>query len=164
AQIPIGQQAGNYIVEQIPPVSTWGKKYYITPLAQREGGELYRYVASENNTQIFKNGQLIVTLSKGIFFEELLSEACIIESNKPILVVQYSRGLENDEIKYHDQNNDLDFYIGDPSMLLISPFEQYNNKYNILTSDRNDFVLNYINLIVPYNSIGEVTHNGEIIE
>jgi len=46
ANIPAGATACDYVVEQLPPTSTWGKEFGTVPLATRMGGDTFRFVAS----------------------------------------------------------------------------------------------------------------------
>ena len=54
--IPSGVPYCNPIYEMMPPISTWGKSFLALPLATRTRGEVFRILASEDNTYIKING------------------------------------------------------------------------------------------------------------
>eukprot|EP00058_Branchiostoma_floridae_P003128 XP_002588616.1 hypothetical protein BRAFLDRAFT_106856 [Branchiostoma floridae] len=46
--------SGAHIAEMIPPVSTWGKQFALVPLKERDKGDVFRVLASKDNTQVFQ--------------------------------------------------------------------------------------------------------------
>lgn len=42
----------DYLVEQIPPINTWGKKFAFVSTPERTVGDVYRFVASKDNTEV----------------------------------------------------------------------------------------------------------------
>ncbi len=149
ANISTNCTACDFIAEEIPPVSTWGKNFISAPLAGRNG-DIYRFLASEDNTTVIVNGTPVATLDKGEFFEGLYYVGLHITSDKAILVIQYSRGQSCAGAP------------GDPFMMLIPPYEQFLGNYTISSSD-NGFTNNYINLVVPTRAIGDVRVDGAFV-
>ncbi len=149
ANIPINSSACDHIVEQLPPVSTWGKSFISAPLKTRDA-DIYRFLASEDSTEIMVNGSLEATLNTGDFYEQLYDSSMHISADKPIQVIQYSRGTSTDGV------------LGDPFMMLIPPYEQFLGEYTISTSDVK-FSANFINLVVPASAIGDVRVDGVIV-
>ncbi|MDZ7775073.1 MAG: hypothetical protein U5L09_05390 [Bacteroidales bacterium] len=84
------------IVEQIPPVSTWGNNFVTYPLEGRENGDTWRILSSQNNNEIYINGEMIETLNFGDFYETILVDPVTINSAKPVLVMQYLNGDDYD--------------------------------------------------------------------
>ena len=78
----------------------------------------YRVIAAYDNTKIKLGGSSIGILNRGEFNEFVLGydEPRIIESTKPILLVQYSCSQSVD-IDYTNGN-------GDPFMVVVSPLVQ----------------------------------------
>src|SRR5690606_5750889 len=63
--IPVGYGACDHIVEMLPPVATWGQSFITIPLASRKKGDVFRVLASQDNTQIVVNGAQAITLKRG---------------------------------------------------------------------------------------------------
>ena len=126
---PANVQSCDGILEQIPPTETWGFKFFLSPLAKRQSAG-YRFIAGADNTVVTRmcNGSEpdIFTLTSAGNFREVLVNMptyCYVESNQPLLVAQYSLGH-----KYGGINDTF----ADPSVTLIAPVRQFNNKYNFI--------------------------------
>ena len=55
ALVPSGSYAADHLYEQIPPLSSWGKIFVTSPLANR-AYDVFRILASKDNTNIRRNG------------------------------------------------------------------------------------------------------------
>ena len=126
---PANVQSCDGIMEQIPPTETWGFNFFLSPLAKRQSAG-YRFIAGADNTVVKRmcNGSEPDTFnltSAGNFREVLvnMSTYCLVESNQPLLVAQYSLGHEYGGV------NDI---FADPFVTLIAPVGQFNNKYNFI--------------------------------
>jgi len=117
------------LIEQMPPISTWGLSSIIVPpqsakderLIGSNDGPLFRILASENATNIVINGTQRVVLAAGQMFEGVLAETKVISSDKPILVASYLRTSQRSGTA-----------TGDPSMFLNPPTEQFLNSYTVI--------------------------------
>lgn len=148
ANIPNNQTfACDHVVEQIPPIATWGKSFITEPLATRTGGDTFRILASEDNTQVSLNGSVVATLDRGEFHEQLITAASEITADKPVLVAQYSNGSSFDGV------------TSDPFMMLVPPFEQFLASYTV-TTPASGFSKNFVNLVVPDEIVGQVELDG----
>ncbi len=103
------------LVEQVPPINTWGKKYLVNSTMDRPTDSKVIIIPKEDNTLISiksdnqNNTQLI---NQGDYIEADASySGVLIEGDKPISVTQYAIG-----------SNCSGF--GDPFMLWINPAEQ----------------------------------------
>jgi len=146
--IPVGPpriKACNHLVEQLPPVNSWGKHFYLGRLKGRSF-YTYRVLAHEANTKVFENSKLIATLKAGQFIEKNSNQDLQVTADKPVLVSQYSQGYENGD------------QIGDPMMLLISPTQQFLNEYRFATPINGSWN-HHINVVVPTNSIATMELN-----
>lgn len=146
ANIPPGYAYCDHIVEMIPPTTTWGKKFGTVPLSQRTNGDTWRFMASENNTVIKINGVAEAPKNKGQFVEKVLTARSIIESDKPILVTQFSNG------------STFSSNPGDPFMMLIPPLEQFLAKYTVTTVK--GYQVHFINVVAPTSIVGSLTLDG----
>ena len=137
----------DHVVEQLPPVTTWGKSFVTMPLATRVGGDTFRIVASDAATEVRVNGSVVATLGAGQVHQQLIDGPATITSDKPVLVAQYSNGTTFDNV------------TSDPFMMLIPPYEQFLASYTV-TTPASGFNTNFINLVVPDAAVGSVVVDG----
>ena len=64
--------AANPVVEQLPSVDTWGKRFVTVPLATRLNGDRFRFLAAHDGTEVRVDGVLVATLNRGQFHERIL--------------------------------------------------------------------------------------------
>lgn len=141
----------NFLVEQLPPVSAWGKHYYVG-LLQGRSRHTVRVVAAEPKTKVFENSTLVAILNAGQFYENsTIRQHMQITADKPILVAQYSQGFANGDS------------LGDPMMLLISPTQQFLNEYRFATPISGEWN-HYINVVTPTRSISSMRLDGRRVD
>ncbi len=147
AYVPYGITACNHLVEQLPPVTAWGKHFYVGMLKGRSRYTL-RVVAHENHTKVFEDSRLVSVLNEGEFYENLnVRKHVQITADRPVLVAQYSQGFKNGDS------------IGDPMMILISPTQQFVHRYRIATPV-NGYWDHFLNLVVPTDKISTLRLDG----
>lgn len=173
ADVPDFYSDCDHLVEQVPPSISWGHTFFLTPLAYRESGDLYRVGTVEDGTQInvtcttpgsdvpqaidlAGSGQLnrggwieFNTSSNATNETEWRADFCCLESNNHVLVVQYSQGNSVDSIWTNSSN------IGDPFMMVVPPLTQFMNNYTItsVSGASGPFALRYANIAV-HSSFG----------
>jgi len=147
AYVPHSVKACNHLVEQLPPISSWGRHFYLGKFHSRVR-YTYRVLANKPDTKVFVNNKLIKTLDGGEFLERQASDNIQLTATKPILVAQYSHG-------FGDGDN-----VGDPMMILISPTQQFLNKYRFATPVNGSWN-HYINVVVPTVSINSLRLDGK---
>ncbi len=141
----------NFLVEQLPPISAWGKHYYVG-LLQGRTRHTIRVLASEPKTKVFENSTLVAVLNAGEFYENSAVRQNIqVTADKPILVAQYSQGFGNGDS------------LGDPMMLLISPTQQFMNEYRFATPISGEWN-HYINVVIPTKSISTLRLDGRRVD
>ena len=100
--VPYGRVQCNHLVEQIPPTALWGKQFFISSISLHPGGDIFKMVASSNNTAV----NIVCTSSKRVQKDDINvlipnagasinvtiepADNCIITSKNPILVVQFA--------------------------------------------------------------------------
>lgn len=149
------------LVEMLPPIDRWGKKYATVEYARNNHGDFFRLIASEDDTdwevrwynkidgKFLKKQQ--GNLRKAGDFWEYLEVDCpradntfvsiegtsVWEANKPILVMQYSYSA--------DWDNASEF---DPFMIIVCPVEQFIKGTVFQTPDgASGFNTNWFNII-----------------
>jgi hypothetical protein len=147
ADIPLGYGACDHLCEQIPPVSTWGETFVTRPLATRLNGDTWRFLASENGTQLTINGSNVATLNFGDFYETMLTGSSFVSANNPILAVQFSNGTQ------------WDYVTSDPFMMVVPPYQQYLGTY-IYSTPASGFVQNFFTSAVQTPGVGGMKLNG----
>ncbi len=149
ANIPAGFTFCDHIVEEMTPTATWGKSFVTEPLATRTG-DTFRFLADTDTTTVNVNGVFAATLNRGQLFEQILTPASVITSDKPILVTQYSNSTSFDNV------------TSDPFEVVVPPFEQFLNSYTV-TTPATGFLINYINVVAPTASVGTVKLDGVVV-
>jgi hypothetical protein len=151
AIVPARVDACNHLVEQVPPMSSWGKHFYLGMLRQRSK-YTYRVVAADDNTRVFEDNKLVAVLRAGQFHENLnVSRNIQVTADKPILVAQYAQGFKNGDA------------VGDPMMILVSPTQQFLKEYRFATPINGDWN-HYINLVAPTQAISTIRLNGRRLD
>jgi hypothetical protein len=116
ANVPSGTPWGDYLVEQLPDVSIWGKTHH-TSLFSGRSRYTVRVMASQNNTTFTTipadKAGMIGTLNAGQFADVEMTGVGEFVSNSPVLVAQFMRGYADDTAAK-----------GDPSMVIVTPVEQ----------------------------------------
>ena len=139
--VPPGVDFCDHLVEQLPNTALWGRRYLSSSLHTRTSDDIYSVVSYSPGTSVTFacSGQNLVTVSQFPNNHETVvvpnNAFCAIESNNPILVVQYALGVGADGIH------------GDPFMLTLPSIEQYSNDYAIVVPS--EFPTNVIALYVP---------------
>jgi RHS repeat-associated protein len=100
------------------------------------------------------NGSPVATLNRGEFYQTILSEPAIFTANEPILVVQYETSESYQPTSVQP--------AGDPSMILVPPYEQYGGHYTVGTP-ASGFNSDYVNVVVPTAAIGTVQLDGAAV-
>ena len=79
----------------MPPVNTWGKKFFTVPLATRPNGDIFRFLAAADGTTVMVNGAPVAVLDRGRVHERNIAGQAAITANAPILVAQYADSVSS---------------------------------------------------------------------
>ena len=92
--VPDNTYPCNHLVEQIPPVSFWGKEFITNPTPNNSGEDEFHIIASKDNTDVNVDWQKKETLNKGDKYEISVpwNKTSVITTSNPSLVVQYTSG------------------------------------------------------------------------
>ncbi|MBM4178050.1 MAG: hypothetical protein FJ211_01790 [Ignavibacteria bacterium] len=151
AYIPPKVEACNHLIEQLPPLASWGKHYYVGMLKDRSR-YTYRVVAANDSTKVFEDARLVATLRSGEHYENLnCMKSVQVTADKPILVAQFAQGFKNGDS------------VGDPMMILVSPTQQFMKKYRFATPINGDWN-HYINLVSQKATASKIRLNGRLID
>jgi hypothetical protein len=140
-------KACNILVEQLPPVSTWGQTFVVGSLADRSWS-VARVIATENGTEVQFNGTHDAVLNAGEFKEySRLTASTIITTSRPALVAQFAPGFDNGDNS------------GDPMMIVVPPVEQFTNELVFATPVTGSWH-HYINVVAPTSAINGIQLDG----
>ena len=157
ADVPLTSKPCDMLIEQIPPIDTWGSEVVTIPLKTKEG-DIIKVIASQDATRVnvthtnIDDGAVTkhdtFSLNAGQFKELLIKDFSLIQSDNPIAVFQFARSFLADNVR-----------ISDPLMLLVPPYEQYCNSYAVATAPFEPSLatsfagrvayVNYTNIAVP---------------
>ena len=144
------------LIQQVPPQVTWGRLFFTVPIVGRYSGDHYRVATVTRNTEFTvtcrtlsnptpttrsfpigfndqtNTGFEVFNTNIGTTSEDRASRKedlqwCCIESNNPVLVMQYAQGGTADETLRDNAT------FGDPLMTIVPPVVQYLNNYTVPT-------------------------------
>ena len=148
----------DHLIQQVPPQVTWGRLFFTVPIVGRYSGDHYRVATVTQNTEFTVTCRTLTnptptTRSFPIGFNDQTNTGfevfntnvgttsgdrasrkedlqwCCIESNNPVLVMQYAQGQTADATL-----KDIDAVtFGDPLMTIVPPVVQYLNDYTVPT-------------------------------
>ncbi|ALI98414.1 gliding motility-associated C-terminal domain-containing protein [Rufibacter tibetensis] len=145
---PGRQFSGDNLYQQLYPVSAWGKNFVTAPFKSRRSGEIYRVLASVDNTVITVNGSS-VTRNSGQFYEFENSTPNYITASEPVQVTQYTKSQACDNVP------------SDPEMVLINPVEQTLKTITLYSSPYFQISSHYINVTMKTSDVGTFRLDGQ---
>ncbi|XP_022098426.1 IgGFc-binding protein-like [Acanthaster planci] len=112
--VPAGVYRCDHLIEMIPPVPTWGKRFTLLPFVNRTSGFIFRIIAARQQTEINVAGINTWLMQMGEYreYDQRSPFPVTVTASRPVLVVQYAKGFESD-------------MMGDPFMTLVPPVEQF---------------------------------------
>lgn len=151
ANVPESQGSCDHLVEQIPPLSTWGKEFLIKSTVQRTAGDIFVILASQDQTRIqienVNGSALVKTINAGEIynFDAPFDSSHLITASKPCLVVQYGKGHTVDNSKFA------------PFMTIIPSTDQFSNDYTLVVPEVQSRTLkSFANIFVKTGETGDI--------
>ena len=129
AMVPSHMAPCNHLVEQIPPISVWGRDFITSPTPHPASGEdEFHVLASKDNTNVHVDWQFKKKLSKGETYkiQAPWNTSLQISTSNPSLVVQYTSGA------------------GSPSMSIMPPRQWASNDYTVYVAKGVDGYMNVV--------------------
>ena len=141
--VPADKHPCNHLVEQIPPVSVWGKEFITNPTPNNFGGDEFHIIASKDNTDVNVDWQKKKTLNKTDKYEITVpwNKTSLITTSNPSLVVQYTSGAGSS-----------------PSMSIVPPTQCSWNDYTVYVPG----VDVYVNVIIDTASRSGLRVKGPV--
>lgn len=163
--LPLSAERANsrdHLLEQIPPLSTWGSSYLLTPFPRPPSlplvdvYDLVRVLAAYDNTEVVIDGKLHAQLNAGEVYELPLREASLLMASNAILVAQY---------KHTSSEQPTLIGSGDPFMLIVPSRSQFLSSYQSVSvqatiqdylSDKQAYPYQYCTVICQTGDIRSV--------
>ncbi|XP_072043908.1 uncharacterized protein [Amphiura filiformis] len=117
------QLAFNYIMENIPPISTLGQHYILASFLGRTSGFVYRVIATSSGVTNVTISGVNVSLSTGEFYEGnsvRSDEVITVLADKPIMVSQYAKAYGTDN-------------VGDSCMVVLPSIQAFYHNHDNVT-------------------------------
>ncbi|NNF34573.1 MAG: T9SS type B sorting domain-containing protein, partial [Saprospiraceae bacterium] len=150
-EVPTGCAFRDNLLEQMFPISTWGKQFVTVP-SDKVLFDVFRIMASEDNTSVEVQSSSNIqsfNLNAGEYVEYQNSQPSYIIGNKPVQVAQFNIG-----------ETCGGYSLGDPSMLLLNSIEQRRDTVTLFNSRFQDISENYINVVISTEDFPFVTLDG----
>ena len=151
----------DYFVEQIPPTVTWGKKFFLVPFPDESVRHYNKIIASAHATTVTQtcDGSVVATnqlASPGDWNSREWNITydpgayCVIESNEPILVMQFSGEGHTIERQFSRNIRNITYFS--QVMSIVPPVEQYINTVLYLPNTYYTYSNHYIQITTTDNS------------
>ncbi len=152
-QVPSICELRDNLVEQMYPVSTWGRRFVSVPNAQVRY-DVFRILATEDNTNVQVQGNTTqdYLLQSGEYVEYNSGEANYIEASAPIMVAQFNIG-----------SFCSGHHLGDPSMVLLNSIEQTLDTVTLFNSSFQNIEENYINIVLKGDDGSNIFIDGRAV-
>ena len=128
-----------HLAEQMPSLSTWGRKFLLVPFGGRNSGQYYKIIAAHGGTTVVRtcNAMYTDTLSPGksLYFYTNSEEYCFVVSNKAVLVTQLGVGSSLDG-------------TGDSVVSIVPPLIQYTDRYSFTSRNTSNFNIHQVSVSV----------------
>ncbi len=148
--VPSHVWACDHLEEALLPLQTWGKDFIVAATQQLRAGEpnVVRVVSAvEGNAVTFEpEVHPAVTLTKGQMIEFPVTESFRVVGTHALMVAQLLVGQN-----FTGSPPNGETWVGDPSLSLVVPSEQFRTSYTFVTPDT--FVESYVNIIAPLGSM-----------
>ena len=163
ACVNIVSGACDLIIEQMPPVTSWGKDFILPGSSNLVNKDKYRVLAHEDGTVVTLNGSN-QNLNAGDYYEFDSTGTSglavdLLTSNKSVLVSQFIGGgnYSNTPLTTPAVTR-----TGDPAALLMVPTLQFLKQYTVATP-ATGFDVNSITVVVKKSEKTTITLNGSTL-
>ena len=151
---------GEYVGQQMLPSRAWGTRYLTYHMINNTASNLlsptlnfYRVCVLDPATNVKKNGLPLTGLINNFYYEFTSTSGDYIESDKPILVSQYTPNANKcvDSVRNS---------YGDPEMIFLSPIEQGQKSILFYTPRKMYIDYVYGSIYLPTTAISSLKVDG----
>ncbi|WP_425637863.1 PKD domain-containing protein [Algoriphagus yeomjeoni] len=158
-----GPFSTSHIFNQNEPVSSWGTEFFHVPLKDRELGELVKFIAAFDNTEIFNGTDLIATIDAGEFYTLDVQNnlALHFTSTKPIGVFGFGKSYSCEIL---DENSVLApanvANYGNPQMVNYAPFDVPKTQLTVNFQKVYGTLTHFAQLVTRSSDVGQMQVDG----
>jgi hypothetical protein len=162
ANVPLGVGACDHLEQQLVPVATWGKKVVVDTFAARSPSQfdVVRVMGGGNDVTVETKppvpGYEKFILQRGTYVTFSTKESVEVSADGPIQVGHYMIGSSYPGFAKVCPTSG----IGDPSLTVVVPTQQYLDTYTVLTPP--GYAENYVNVVAPAGA--SITVDGVAID
>lgn len=149
-----GNSADNTI-QQIVPLTAWGKKYITTPTVNLPNN-FFRVLVKDPATAVTVNGTRLTGLTNNSYYEFQSSAAGVIESDMPVTVAQFITTTGR-------CSNTGAGNSGDPEMIYLSPVEQTISKVTLNSTSHFNITTHFINVVLRNGGVASFKLDGNAV-
>ena len=151
-----GTGSSDNLYQQVYPTSSWGKKFITAPLKSRNY-DIMRILKSDASAVVKLNGRVIsdAEFINNFYYEFDSQSANVIESDKPIQVVQYAV-TQRRSISC----NFIPEEAGDPEMIFLNSVEQNIDQITVYSSSAYLIFAHFINVIIESGAASSFRLDG----
>lgn len=146
ANVGCGLSADDHLYNQTLPYTEYGERFIAVPF-KNQGGDEFRLMAKENNTQVTIGTSPAITLMAGEPYSTLLAAPTLIVGSKPITVGQFN------------ESQDCNPSVGDPCFLALLPISRKDTRFIWSALDAGT-PSHAVNLVVQGTAVPTVTLDG----
>lgn len=119
--------SSDHLVEQVPPIESLGKDFFTISTPDRNIGDYYRIIATEDSTQVSLAGSVYTTLNKYQFVELNVATGDYksVTADKPVMVTMFGKTVST---QTGDAPNG-----GDPQFSILPAVPQFPSDYTFST-------------------------------
>ena len=154
---------GENMAQQMFPASAWGTRYLTYHMINSASTDasapflnFYRVCVMDPSTVVKRNGTVLTGLKRGFFYEFSSTTGDYIESDKPILVSQYTPNA-NQCVTMNTNS------YGDPEMIYLSPIEQGQKDVLFYVTRRSFIDYTHAGIYLPKTGVPSLRVNGNPI-
>ena len=151
-----GTGSSDNLYQQVYPTRSWGKKFITVPLRSRNY-DIIRVLKSDPAAVVKVNGAVISNSSfvNNFYYEFDTQNPNVIESDKPIQVVQYAvtQRRSIDCSPYFESG-------GDPEMIFLNSVEQNIDNITVYSTSAYLILNHYINVVIETSAAASFRMDG----
>lgn len=143
-----GCAACDHLLEQMPPITTWGYDFVTVPYKTRKDDEV-RIMAARDTTQVSIDGGPPINMNAGQYLLfTTWGEPHYINGTKPLAVAQYSKGQGCDNAS------------ADPFFIMVSPVQQSLSQISFNAFNATVIDNYYLNVVCPAAYANKIMLDG----
>ncbi|MCQ4165883.1 putative Ig domain-containing protein [Tahibacter harae] len=170
ADVPDEVSACNHLYEQLLPDRNLGQDFLAGDLATRAVGNMYRFVATEDDTAIYAGNRLIAVLRAGHTAQRILDGPVAIHATKPVQAFLIALGEHADSGRRDvppgvpvSPSGDTDGDLLDPFAIALPPVGTELSDYLFTTAQEPAMKLHYAGITIPESAVASLRLDGAAV-